>query len=89
MSHCPHVKPARPEQPHRYGASLSARATINFALRWHWTWWTALPTLAMFGDSPFPGRAVRPHAITFSDSCRIDRTVLASFHSVAGKLSSP
>jgi hypothetical protein len=28
----------------------------------------------------------RRYAITFSDSCRIDQTVLASFHLVAGKL---
>jgi hypothetical protein len=44
---------------------------------------------AMFGDFPSPGHAVWPHAITFSDSCRIDRTVLVSFHSVAGEQSSP
>jgi hypothetical protein len=43
----------------------------------------------MFGDFPFPGRAVRPHAITFSDSCRVDPTVLASFHLVAGELPPP
>jgi hypothetical protein len=43
----------------------------------------------MFGDFPFPGRAVWPHAITFSDSCRIDPTVLAGFHLVAGELSPP
>jgi hypothetical protein len=64
MSHCPLLKAVRPEQPPRYGANLSARTTINFALRWLWTWWTALSTLAMFCDFPFPGRAVRPHAIT-------------------------
>jgi hypothetical protein len=43
----------------------------------------------MFGDFPFPGRAVQPHAITFSDSYRIDPTVLASFHLVAGELPPP
>jgi hypothetical protein len=43
----------------------------------------------MFGDFPFPGRAVRPHSITFSDSYRIDPTVLASFHLVAGELPPP
>jgi hypothetical protein len=34
-------------------------------------------------------QAVRPQAITFNDSCRIDPTVLASFHLVAGKLPPP
>jgi hypothetical protein len=43
----------------------------------------------MFGDFPFLGRAVRPHAITFSDSYGIDPTVLASFHLVAGELPPP
>jgi hypothetical protein len=83
MSHCPLLKAARPEQPHRCGAGLPARATVIFALGWRWTWRTALSLRATSGDFPFSSRAVRPHAITFSDSCRIDRTVLT------GKLSCP
>jgi hypothetical protein len=43
----------------------------------------------MFGAFLFPGRAVRPHSLTFSDSYRIDLTVLASFHLVAGELPPP
>jgi hypothetical protein len=43
----------------------------------------------MFGDFPFPGWAVWPHTITFSDSYRIDPTVLASFYLVAGELPPP
>jgi hypothetical protein len=89
MSHCHLLKAARPEQPHRYGASLPTSTTIIFALRWHLIWWTALSNRAMSGDFLFPGRAVRRHGITFGDSFRIDPTVLASFHLAAGELPPP
>jgi hypothetical protein len=45
--------------------------------------------LVSFGDFPFSGPAVRPHAIAFSASCRMDPMVLAGFRLVAGELLPP
>jgi aspartyl/asparaginyl beta-hydroxylase (cupin superfamily) len=89
MSHCSLLKAARLEQPplvRRQSAHMShyhLRSKVALDLV------DALSIRAMFGDFPLSGREVRPHAITFSDSCRIDPTVLASFHLVAGELPPP
>jgi hypothetical protein len=89
MSHCPLLKTARPEQSTVTAPVCPYELLSIFDLRCHWTWRASLSIRAIFGDFPLSGRAVRPHAITFSDSCPIATMVLASFHLVPGELSFP